>query len=123
MKKVLGVFITIFIFVLNFLNMTFANAEKLSKPPRLLKNTADSNRVDLQAGKPVPASKLGVVPRIRSTDDKHKVFPKVETDLNKGNMNLPGKVWPKVEMNLQEEVFPKVEMDYKFDYGKIEMND
>ncbi len=90
MKKVLGVFITICVFVLNFLTMTFANAEKLSKPPRLLENTADSNRVDLQAGK------LGVDPRIRSADDKHKVLPEVETDLN-------------------QEVFPKVEMDLKFD--------
>ena len=97
MKKVLGVFITICVFVLNFLTMPFANAEKLSKPPHLHKNTADSNRVDLQAGKPVPASKLGVVPRTRSTlDDKHKVLPEVGTDLN-------------------EEVFPKVEMDLKFD--------
>ena len=96
MKKVLGVFITICVFVLNFLNMTFANAEELSKPPRLIKNTVDSNRVDLQAGKPVPASKLGVDLRIRSTDDKHKVLPEVETDFN-------------------EEVFPKVEMDIKVD--------
>ncbi|MCD4741463.1 MAG: hypothetical protein K8R67_03120 [Desulfobacteraceae bacterium] len=96
MKKILGVFITICIFVLNFVNMTFANTEKLSKPPRLIKNTADSNRVDLQAGKPIPARTLGVQPRIRSADDKHKVFPKVEMDLN-------------------EEVFPKVEMDMKFD--------
>ncbi len=96
MKKVLGVFITICVFVLNFLTMTFANAEKLSKPPRLLKNTVDSNRVDPQAGKPVPALKSGVVPRIRSADDKHIVFPKVE-------------------MNLQEEVFPKVEMDMKWE--------
>ena len=105
MKKVLGVFITICVFVLNFLNMTFANAEELSKPPRLLKNTADSNRVDLQAGKPVPASKLGVQPRIRSTDDKHIVLPEVETDLNE-------ELFPKSEMNFKTEVFPKVETNY-----------
>lgn len=96
MKKVLGVFITICIFVLNFVNMSFANTEKLSKPPRVIKNTVDSNRVDLQTGKPVPARTLGVQPRIRSTDDKHIVLPEVGTDLN-------------------EEVFPKVEMDIKFD--------
>ena len=94
MKKIIGVFITICIFVLNFLNMAFANTEKLSKPPRFVKNKA-TNRVNLQAGKPIPATQ------------PCKVFPKVE-------MDLQDEVFPKVEMNDKHEDI-KWEMDLKFD--------
>ena len=82
MKKIFGVLITIGIFVLNFVNLTFAKTEKLSKPPRFTKSKA-SDRVNLREGKPIPANEAGY---------KEQVYPKVETTLN-------GEVYPKVEMH------------------------
>jgi hypothetical protein len=102
MKKIFGVFITIVIFILNFMNLGFANKANVSKPPRHIKNKA-SNRVNLQTGKPVPAHNAG------------KVYPKYE-------QNNSGKVYPKVETEHKFDAFPKVENGYKLDvFPKVEM--
>ena len=132
MKKVLGVVITICIFVLNFINITFANTEKFSKPPRLVKNKA-ANRVNLRAGKPVPATQParpgkvypkaemnhqeGVYPKVEVNQNKDLgVYPKVETNYWKYEMNLKeGASFPKAEMNIENELFPETDMNRKFD--------
>jgi hypothetical protein len=121
MKKVLGVFITICIFVLNFINMAFANQAKISKPPRAIKNKA-TNRVNLRAGKPIPATQPArpgkVFPKAEMNHQKG-VYPKVETNYKYEDMkwetNPNEEVFPKAEMNIEDELFPKIDMNLKTD--------